>query len=112
MEDLYVSDSSVSDTELDNDQMIWDDVNNVDLKYIITGNSRLDGMLTTHDYHFKVYIYIGSSSYIYELLCLLVSKKQHQQSQKIAKKTSKVSKDHPKNTKNPLREHAQKHTPF
>ena len=79
MEDSYVSDS-VSDTEQDNDQMIWDDVNNVDFKYIITGNSRLDGMLTTHDYHFKVYIYnIGSSSYIYELLCLLVSKKQHQQ---------------------------------
>ena len=75
---FLMEDSHVSDTELDNDQ-IWDDVNNVDFKYIITGNSRLDGMLTTHDYHFKVYIYIGSSSYIYELLCLLVSKKQHQQ---------------------------------
>ena len=44
MEDSYVSDS-VSDTEQDNNQMIWDDVNNVDFKYIITGNSPLAGQL-------------------------------------------------------------------
>ena len=68
MEDSYVSDS-VSDTEQDNDQMIWDDVNNVDFKYIITGNSRLDGMLTTHDYHFKVYIYVHLHIYMNCCVC-------------------------------------------
>ena len=71
MEDSYVSDS---ESEVDN--QIWDDVTEVAFNYIKTGNSRLDGMLTTHDYHFKVPY---SFFIIFELLFFLVSEKQHQQ---------------------------------
>ena len=48
-EDLYLT-----DTEPDNDEHTWNDVDNVSFSYIKTGNSTLDGMLTTHDFHFKV----------------------------------------------------------
>ena len=47
-------DSYLTDTEPDNDEHTWDDVDSVSFSYIKTGNSTLDGMLTTHDFHFKV----------------------------------------------------------
>ena len=47
-----MEDSDLNDTEVDYE--IWDDVSEVSFTFINTGNSRLDGMLTTHDYHFKV----------------------------------------------------------
>ena len=47
-----MEDSDLNDTEVDYE--IWDDVTEVSFTFINTGNSRLDGMLTTHDYHFKV----------------------------------------------------------
>ena len=49
-----MEDSYLNDTEVENEFDMWDDVAEVSFAFINTGNSRLDGMLTTHDYHFKV----------------------------------------------------------
>ena len=51
---ILMEDSAQSDAEPVDDEQLWDDVTQVSFNYIKTGNSNLDGMLTTHDYHFKV----------------------------------------------------------
>ena len=51
---FLMEDSHLNDTEVENDYEIWDDVTEVSFTFINTGKARLDGMLTTHDYHFKV----------------------------------------------------------
>jgi hypothetical protein len=44
--------SDLNDSEVEIE--LWDDPTEVSSDFIITGNSTCDGMLTTHDYHFKI----------------------------------------------------------
>ena len=44
--------SDLNDSEVEIE--LWDDPTEVSSDFNITGNSTCDGMLTTHDYHFKI----------------------------------------------------------
>ena len=44
--------SDLNDSEVEIE--LWDDPTEVSSDFLMTGNSTCDGMLTTHDYHFKI----------------------------------------------------------